>query len=337
MKIAIHNGGGSFTSRWIKYCKAQGVDYKLVNAYDFDIMKQLDDCDAFMWHCSHINYKDALFAKQLLYSVEASGKKVFPNPQSVWHFDDKVGQKYLLEAIGAPLVSSYIFYSRKDALNWIGSTSFPKVFKLRGGAGSQNVFLVKSKSQAKKLINRAFGKGFAQYEGVSNLKERWRKYRLGKTDIKDVMKGVVRLLLKPEYARMHGTEKGYVYFQEFIPNNYFDLRIIVVGDKAFGIKRLCRENDFRASGSGSILYEKNELDERCVQIAFDLSHRLGFQSMGYDFVFDESYKPLIVEMCFGYIASCYDKCSGYWTEDMMWHEGDNFDFCGWMVENLISE
>lgn len=113
MKIAIHNGGGSFTSRWIKYCNTQGIDYKLVNAYDFDIMKQLDDCDAFMWHCSHINYKDALFAKQLLYSVEASGKKVFPNSQSVWHFDDKVGQKYLLEAIGAPLVSSYVFFLGK--------------------------------------------------------------------------------------------------------------------------------------------------------------------------------------------------------------------------------
>lgn len=24
-----------------------------------------------------------------------------------------------------------------------------------------------------------------------------------------------------------------------------------------------------------------------------------------------------------------------WTPDMQWHEGSNFDFCGWMVENLI--
>lgn len=48
-----------------------------MDAYQSDIMKQIEDCDAFMWHFSHLDYKDKVFAKQLLYSIEASGKPVF--------------------------------------------------------------------------------------------------------------------------------------------------------------------------------------------------------------------------------------------------------------------
>jgi glutathione synthase/RimK-type ligase-like ATP-grasp enzyme len=134
---------------------------------------------------------------------------------------------------------------------------------------------------------------------------------------------------------MHSREKGYVYFQDFIPNNTFDIRICVVDNKAFALKRMCRENDFRASGGGRIIYDKNQIDERCVKIAFDVNDKLKTQSIAFDFVFDENNNPLIVEISYGYSANAYDICEGYWTKDMQWHEGKNFDFCGWMVESLI--
>ena len=107
MKIAIHKSNG-FSDRWIEYCKNNSIDYKIVDCYENDIISQLDDCRALMWHHNHINYKHTLFAKSLLFSLEIAGVKVFPNFNTAWHFDDKVGQKYLLEAIGAPLVKSYV-------------------------------------------------------------------------------------------------------------------------------------------------------------------------------------------------------------------------------------
>ena len=76
MKIAFHNTGG-FTPRWIEYCEKNNIQYKKVNAYDTDIVEQLKDCDAFMWHHHQSNYKDVLFAKQLLFSLE-QGKLYFP-------------------------------------------------------------------------------------------------------------------------------------------------------------------------------------------------------------------------------------------------------------------
>lgn len=336
MKIAIHHNSGSFSDRWITYCQEKSIPYKIVNAYSSDIVQQMEDCDAFMWHHHHANYKDALFAKQLLYSLQIAGKKVFPDFNTGWHFDDKVGQKYLLEAIGAPLVPSYVFYTKEEALDWIEKTTFPKVFKLRGGAGASNVKLARTKNDARKFVNIAFGKGFPQFGRMTYLKERYKKWRNGKDSFIGVCKGFYRLIVPTEFSKMHSREKGYAYFQDFVLDNKFDIRIVVIGNnKAFGLKRMVRKEDFRASGSGSIIYDKSGVDERCVKISFDVAEKLKTQSLALDFVFDKDNNPLIVEISYGYSIKAYYKCEGYWTDDMEWHEGKGFDIEGWMVENIL--
>lgn len=338
MKIAIHTNKNSFAERWIKYCKGNNIEYKLVNAYDNDIIEKVKECDAFMWHFHHADYRDMQFAKSLLTSLQKRGMKVFPDFDTCWHFDDKIAQKYLLEAIDAPLVPTYVFHTKKEALEWAEYTTFPKVFKLKGGAGATNVKLAHTKRDAKKLIKQCFGKGFRQYRFFEKLKEEWRKYKLGKSSLRQLMRPVYYQLTKRypnDFDHFHGKECGYAYFQEFIPNNTYDIRVCVVGDKAFGLKRYTRENDFRASGSGNISYSKAEIDERCVEIAFKVAKKLGTQSIALDFVFDKDNAPLIVEISYGYAVAAYDACEGYWTNDMQWHEGSNFDFCGWMIENLI--
>ena len=336
MKIAIHNSKGDFAERWIEYCKGKNIPYKTVCCYDSDIINQLADCDALMWHHNHVLPKDVLFAKQLTFALEFSGKKVFPDCRTSWHFDDKLGQKYLLESIGAPLVQSYAFYSKAEALHWINNTNFPKVFKLRGGAGSKNVKLVNTKDEAIKLTKIAFGKGFRQYDSLGAIKEQIRKYRLQKSRITDILKAIAHLVYPIQIELAKGREKGYLYFQDFIQGNSFDIRIVVIGDKAFAIKRLVRKNDFRASGSGNIIYDRTQIDERCVQIAFHTNENIQSQSLAVDFVFDNKYNPLIVEVSYGFMAKGYDTCPGYWDKQIKWHEG-LFNPYGWMVENLLKK
>lgn len=333
MRIGIHNTKGSFSERWIAYCESKGIAYKLVNCYSSGIIQQLDDCDALMWHFNHKSPKASKFAKQLLYSVQTAGKKVFPDFNTVWHFDDKVGQKYLLEAIKAPLSPAYVFYSKHEALEWAGQTKFPKVFKLRNGAGSDNVRLVKSKNEAVSLIIKAFGRGFKQYEGWSSLKERYRKFRLGRANFLDVVKGIIRLVYTTEYAKVTGREIGYIYFQDFIPGNNYDIRVIVLNDKAFAIKRMARKNDFRASGSGEILHDRSLFDENTIKLSFLVAEKLKSQCVSFDYVYDNS-KPLMVEISYGFSPEGYDPCPGYWDKNLTWHEG-KFNPYGWIVEDLL--
>jgi glutathione synthase/RimK-type ligase-like ATP-grasp enzyme len=334
MKIAIHYRKGLFSERWIAYCEEQRIPYKIVDCYDTDIINQLEDCDVLMWHYMAKDCIDPLFAKQLLFSLEQSGKKVFPNFNTSWHFDDKVGQKYLLESIGAPLVPTYVFYTKETALQWIENTTFPKVFKLRGGATSANVRLIANKNKAKRIINKAFGNGFSQFNGKEYFKEQRRKHKEGKVSFIAVVKSLVRSIIGVKYAKVLHKEKGYVYFQDFIPNNNYDIRVIVIKNRAFGIKRLNREGDFRASGSGNIIYDKNEIPEACVKIAFEVSKKANVQCIGYDFVFDKNNDPLLLEMSYGFVVDGYNPCPGYWDENMTWHEG-KFNPQSWMVENLI--
>ena len=339
LKIAICPHKGYFSDRWIQYCENNHIPYKLVDPYRSNIVAQVADCNAFMWQIGQTNYRDLEFGKSVLYSLQQRGIKVFPDFNTCWHFDDKIAQKYLLESIGAPLVQSYVFYDEKTALDWTATAEFPKVFKLKGGAGASNVKLAHNRNEAKKLIKQCFGIGFAQYRWLDKFKENYHKYKEGKLHFRDVIRPFFYAFKKypNEFAHYHQNEIGYVYFQDFIPNNTFDIRVCVVGDKAFALKRLTRKGDFRASGSGNIVYDRQQIDERCVSIAYDVNKKLKAQSVAFDFVFDENNQPLIVEISYGYSIKAYDSCEGYWTHDLVWHEGTHFDFCGWMVENLINQ
>lgn len=332
MKIAIHHSRISFSKRWIQYCKDNSIQYKIVSCYQNDIIQQIGDCDILMWHFHHANAKDVLFAKQLLYAVQAAGKKIFPDFNTSWHFDDKAAQKYLLEAMDLPLVPSYVFYDKTAALVWAGQSTYPKVFKLRRGAGSINVQLVKSISDAVSLINRAFGKGF-KYTGLVPLSDIYYKVQKGIMPFSSFLKGLVRTVFPGEFAKSNDNEKGYIYFQDFIPDNTFDIRVVVVGKKAFAIKRLVRENDFRASGSGNILYDKALFDEQTILLSFNVNEKLKAQCLALDYIYQNG-KAMIVEISFGFFAEGYDDCPGYWDSALQWHEG-KFNPYGWMVDNII--
>lgn len=333
MKIAIHHSEGSFSDGWIAYCQKNCIEYKLVDAYSSDIIEQVNGCEAFMWHHSHLDYRAALFAKQLLYSLETMGVRCYPDFHTTWHFDDKVGQKYLLEAIGAPLVPSYVFYTKKEAMKWIDNTDFPKVFKLRGGAGASNVKLAHNVKEAKRLVNKAFGKGFPQFDRIGYLKERYNRWREGKDSFVGVIKGIGRLFLTTDFSKMHPREKGYAYFQDFIPNNNYDTRVVVIGgDKAMGERRYCRKGDFRASGSG--VFEYGDIDTNMLKIAFEIAQRLKLQTVAFDFIYKDG-QPLIVEISYGFGTHGISHSGGYYTLDYQWHAEENLDFCGWMVSDLL--
>ncbi len=316
--LAIHHERESYSEKWIQLCKEKKISYKIVNCYSTDIIQQLDNCDRLMWHWNQNDYKAQLFAKQFIFSIEKKGIKVFPNFNTCMMFDDKVGQKYLLEAIGAPLVKSYVFYDLASTLRWIETTTFPKVFKLRSGAGASNVFLLHNRFEAKKYAKQMFAKGMG-FDRLHPLNERIWHFKRDQTlkSFFDISRGIGRVFVPNEVKKSQIIQKNYFYAQDFIPNNDSDIRIITIGDRAFAIKRMIRENDFRASGSGLIIYDPREIPKKCLEIAFDISERLQLQSAAFDFVFLEG-APLIIEMSYAFNQAVYRQCPGYWDKKLNW-------------------
>ena len=323
IRIAIHHTPGSFSDSWIEYCTENRIAYSLVNCYDTDIIQQLKDYDLLLWNWHHADAKAILFARQLFMSLEHMPIRVYPDINTCWHFDDKVGQKYLLESAGVQLIPSYVFYDKEEAMEWIDRTEFPKVFKLRCGAGSLNVRLARNASEARRLCKKAFGKGFSAHAGyfadAANKMRKARKNRdyLGK--IRRMPSSIMGIYLA---NRRRGREKGYVYFQDFIPNNTYDTRIVIIGKKCFGLRRYCRKNDFRASSSDRGDYSREAVDERCVSMAFDVAKKIGSQSLAMDFLLDVDESPCLAEISYCFPTHGWDDCEGYWDEALVWHAGE---------------
>lgn len=335
VKIAIQYRNEDYTLGWIDYCEKNNIPYKLVNCYDSEIIEELKDYDALMWHFNQESPQDIIFAKQLIYSLEMSGKIVFPDFRTCWHFDDKLGQKYLFESIKAPLVATHVFYSKKDAIDWIRVTDFPRVFKLRGGSGSINVRLVRTRKQAMRLARKTFGRGFNLFNSRFALKDRWIKYRQGKETFFGVIKGIMRLVFPLRYSYIAGKERGYIYFQDFAPDNTHDIRLVYVNKKCFGLRRKVRDNDFRASGSDIYDHDPMHIPQDAIKTVFDVADKLKLQTAAFDFVMHQG-KPMIVEISYasGPAPEYFDH--GYWDSDMNYYPG-KFNPFGWMVEFVVEK
>jgi glutathione synthase/RimK-type ligase-like ATP-grasp enzyme len=321
-RLAIHHRQDSYSDRWIAYCDTHSVPYRIVDCFSSDIIKQLASSTGLLWNWNQADPREQLMARHVIRAAEMMGLIVFPSTSTCWHFDDKVAQKYLLEAIGAPFVPTYVFYDLKEALHWIDNASFPKVFKLRKGAGSSNVKLVCTASEARALAKRAFSTGFQPipHYGQDALK----RYRMARRrgDILNVIRRFPKVLAKiRDINKLMGFEKGYLYFQDFIPNNEFDTRVTVIGNRAFAFTRNVRPGDFRASGSGDIVYDLHRIEKACLKIAFDVTRKICSQSMAFDFVFTERGLPIILEISYSYNAQAVYSCAGHWDPRLNWHEG----------------
>ena len=320
-KLAIHNGP-SWNTKWIQLCQEQNIDHIVVDCYSPDIIDTLKkECVThLMWGFHNALPQDLIVARSVLNSARAMGVKTFPDYSDGWHFEDKIAQKYLLEAVDAPVVRSWAFFDKKNAQQFIDEGNLPVVAKLRKGAGSYNVVLLRSKHSAQKYIRRMFLKGETPSLVMKQVSDKFKAIATGRKTNLNIPHMVNNFLTEIQRKRLFPKEVGYVYFQEFLPNNKNDLRIVVVGNRSWGFYRGVRPNDFRASGSGLIDYE-TPIPLNMIEKSFSVAQKLGTHSVCFDYVKAPDGEYKIVEICYGYVGAAVHKCRGYWDSDLVFHEG----------------
>jgi len=267
MKVAIlfneaeklHSTNWSLS--WVEYCKNNKIEWKVVNPFKIGVIDELLDFDIILWHYSNYSFKDMLMARNILFTLEDRGKLVFPAFKDAWHYDDKLAETYLLESVGAPIPKSYYYYSIEDVRLDVdnGAISFPVIAKLRNGSGSHNVKKINSREELINYAQKMFTSGINSapsllYKTSSNVKSA----KNLRTFIKRA-KRIPEFLRSLSNAKKFNRERGYVYLQEFVPNEGFDLKIVTVGDKLSFIGRNIRSGEFRASGGGICFTTKEKL------------------------------------------------------------------------------
>lgn len=195
-----------------------------------------------------------------------------------------------------------------------------------------------------KLIKKAFRKGFPQYRGWDYVRESFGQFRSGKKTFLSFLKSCGRLFFVNEFTRMHAPEKGYAYFQDFIPNDGYDVRVTVVGNRAIAFRRLVRMNDFRASASGFPVWDNENTPIKILKEAFALQKTMGGQTVSIDYVLSkDDGLPFVVEISYGFGfpreagMSMPNTPTGYWSHDLSYHIASRFSPVEWMIEDCLKQ
>lgn len=329
MKVAIHKDAKAvvhstnWVTPWEEYCKENNLDYEIIDLLRCNVVRELKRFDILLWHFNQYNHAEMLEARSILFAAKKMGLKVFPDFDDSWHFDDKVAEMYILEALNAPIPASFVYYDKESVIKSIdsGLIKLPIVAKLRTGSGSHNVKLIKSERDLARYASKMFSGGYNPapsllYKATSNVRSSHNKQQF-----MSKLKRVPEFLRTLASAKHFPHEKDYVYLQQFIPNDGYDMKVVVVGDKCAFIVRPIRSHDFRASGGGEVFFDKKYFNKQIIESAFKISDALGTQCMGYDYVVNkETGEGVIVEMSYGFSHQAVMSSGGYYDRNLEWHE-----------------
>ncbi|TQE98978.1 MAG: hypothetical protein FKY71_10970 [Spiribacter salinus] len=303
----IHANGErqSYSERWADIASTFDITPVWIDTYAPGAVEAVRSCDAFMWR-----YDPSLRSRQrahrFLYAAEFGlNLPVFPSLRTRWHVEDKILQAEVFSAMSIPHPRTWVFRDPDSTEHFIETAEYPFVLKLSSGYRSSNVRLIESRAQARAYAQRLFG------DGVFSLAS--------------PLTGPVREVLRRgrrTFASLHGRnvdspadgrELHYGYFlaQEFVDSNDFDVRVTVVGHRAYAFRRFNRPNDFRASGSGLIDWAPEKIDDSMIRAALKLAQRLGAQTVAVDFL-EHDNSPLILELTLTYASWAVNRCPGYW-------------------------
>ena len=259
VKDGVHfDGYVSVIASWFYYerfLKVNDIPYRFYDIYTHDWLEQAKQFDIIIWR-TESTPEEMYIAESKIYILEnVLHKECFPSFHEVWQYEDKNRATFLYEALDIPCIPTIISNSKEDALNILQKQVYPFISKVHIGSASSGVKKIVSKRQAVHRLNQAFSP-----------------------------KGAKTMF---PYLR----QKNYFFVQSFIQGADYDLRIIIVGNKAFGYYRYPEKGDFRASGSGN--YEKKELPEEAVRLAVSIQHKLASRLLGVDFL----YSPVLKRFC----------------------------------------
>jgi glutathione synthase/RimK-type ligase-like ATP-grasp enzyme len=300
IRIAVqpdHAFGGRnanwFSEIWLRDLKRRSITCDEIDLEHIGLLNSLREYDGLLWRPELIPKHKVMARRMIPVLDRLLNGCIYPDTQTYWHYDDKVAEAFLFDAIGIPTPATWVFWSYEEAMAFLRQAKYPLMAKLAGGAQSSNVRIIRSAEEGQKLCEWLFqAQLFNIHRPFLSKRVEW-QHRL-RTVVKTALKGyggIPQVWWEPH--------KGYALFQEFVPGNNYDTRVCVVGEVAWAYRRLNRPHDYRASGSGRFDMDPSQVDEQFIHLAFAISKKLGMQSCAVDGVYRNG-KPVILEMSYAF-------------------------------------
>ena len=168
------------------------------------------------------------YIDDILLFIKDNGGILLPEYSLFKAHENKFFQELNKKKLSISSPNSILIGTIEEGLEKIKKINFPIVAKLSNGFGSSTVSLLNTGKEAKEYLEQNL---------IDTIKKRKNIFKHKKNVAK--------------YVGKYPLKTGKIIFQEFIKNLEYDWKILIYGDKLFYLKRNIRENDFRASGSGS--------------------------------------------------------------------------------------
>lgn len=201
---------------------------------------------------------------------------LIPDYRSSVLYDDKLEQARQLSRW---MPRTRVFYTPGAARKFLEHASLPFISKSLDGASSHNVRLISTLDDAKNEIKQSFSD----------------------------------LGIKCRYGQQ---QRGYLLWQDFIPGNSGDIRIIAIGTKRLVLRRGNRPDRPMASGSGDLtpIVSLEDIDVMsAMQTADEFFREERMNWCGIDLVKDAKRKWYVLETTVGWTLHGYYECAFFDT------------------------
>lgn len=225
------------TPRWTKYCRfleTNGIPYEIYDIHAHDWQQKAEKFDVILGFTTNALYNLDESRRKYHFLETYLHKACYPSSKHAFLYEDKALEAFVAQACGAPFIRSYISHSFADAMRLSVTLQYPLVSKINPSSGSLGVQLVTDQKSCQKIIRQAFSQ-----TGRKIFTESFR-------------------------------QKNYVYFQDYVACDGYDIRAMVVGNRIFGYYRKVLPGDFRASGM-NMEVEKRALPPEAMRIAWQLN------------------------------------------------------------------
>lgn len=239
---------GAYWPKYERFLKNNDIKYDYYDVHSSDFIEQARKFDVIIWRTLSNPAEQEEAASKIKILQSYMGKLCLPNVHELWLYENKINEYYICAANSLPAIKTFISNSKEETYNYIKNCKYPLVSKITIGSSSEGVTLVKNYKQAKRLCANVFENGKSSC---------W-------TYIK---------------------QKDYVFFQEFIPDAKFDLRVIIVGNNYFGYYRDVPKDDFRVLGGKDERFDS--IPEEAMKLAKEVKDSFKkCRLIAVDFLFD---------------------------------------------------
>lgn len=321
----LRNEDPSSGRKWEIACQKRQIDYEVIDLTSHNWLKYVKnpELDFFLLRpAGNLAHFKTLYDERLYIISKILNFKTFPSYEETIVYENKRLLSYFMEASEIPHPITNVFYSKKDALDYLNKAQLPLVAKTSIGASGSGVKILRTNTQARKYILKAFSnKGIKRSFGPNKSigsPTSWTKKAL-KSPSFFIKK------LKQYFTIYKIREKYFVIFQEYIPHDY-EWRMVKIGESYFGHQKV-KQGD-KASGTKGIDYIAPP--ESLLNFTKNLCDKHNFQFMAVDIFEDGKGGYLVNELqtIFGHVQDYILAVNGkpgryvHHSGEWLFEEGD---------------